>query len=63
VPLGEDKIIIERSNERRYDGRGMWHVWGRREVHSESRWENPKEERDHVEDLGVHWRIIMKFDL
>jgi hypothetical protein len=62
VARGEDKIIIERSNQRRCDGRGVWHMWGRREVHSESWWENVKE-RDHFEDPDVDWTIIMKADL
>ena len=42
-----------------YVGLGMWHVWGEREMNTEVRWEDVKE-RDHLEDLGVGRRIILK---
>jgi hypothetical protein len=45
-PNSEDLIIcaphemfLRRSNEEECDGRGMWHVWGRREVHIGLWWE------------------------
>jgi len=37
----------------------MQHVWGRAEVYTGFWWRNLKE-RDHVEDPGVDWRIILK---
>jgi hypothetical protein len=37
----------------------MWHVWGKREIHTEFWWRNLNE-RDHLEDLGVCGRIILK---
>jgi len=37
----------------------MWHVWERGEVHSELWWEIMRE-REHLEDLGVDKRIILK---
>jgi hypothetical protein len=37
----------------------MWRVWGRREMHTEFWWGNLKE-RDHVENLGIDGRMIIK---
>jgi len=39
---------------------GLWSVGGRREMHAEFWWENPKE-REHFEDLGADARIILKW--
>jgi hypothetical protein len=36
----------------------MWHVWGRREVHTEFWWGDPRE-GDHLGDPGVD-RIILR---
>ena len=38
----------------------MWHVWGTGEVHTGFWWEDLME-RDHLEDLGVDGRIILKW--
>ena len=38
----------------------MWHVWGTGEVHTMFRWEDPRE-GDHLEDLSVDGRIILKW--
>jgi hypothetical protein len=38
----------------------MWHVLGREEVHKRYWWGNLKE-RDHMEDLGVDAKKILKF--
>jgi hypothetical protein len=37
----------------------MWHVWRRGQIHTGFWWGNPRE-REHVEDLGVDRRIILK---
>ena len=41
------------------DGRGMWHVCGTWEVHTRFWWGNLKE-RNHMADLGVDGRIILR---
>jgi len=40
----------------------MWHAWTRGDVHTESWWGKLRE-RDHLEELGVDGRIILKMDL
>jgi hypothetical protein len=35
------------------------HVWGRGEVHVGFSWENVRE-RDHLQDVGIYGRIILK---
>jgi hypothetical protein len=37
----------------------MWHVWGRREVHTRFLWGDPRE-GDHLGDPGVDGRIILR---
>jgi hypothetical protein len=39
---------------------GMWHVWGRREVHTGFWWGDPRE-GDHLGDPGVDGRIILSW--
>ena len=39
----------------------MGHVCGRRQTHSGFLWGSLKE-RDHLEDLGVDWRTILKLN-
>jgi hypothetical protein len=39
---------------------GMWHVWETGEVHTGFLWGDLRE-REHLEDLGVDGRIILKF--
>jgi hypothetical protein len=38
----------------------MWHVWGRREVHTGFWWGDPSE-GDHLGDPGVDGRIILRW--
>jgi len=38
----------------------LWSVGGRREMHADFWWENPKE-REHFEDLGADARIILNW--
>jgi hypothetical protein len=38
----------------------MWHVLGRREMRTEFWWGNPKD-RDHMENLGIYERMIIKW--
>jgi hypothetical protein len=37
----------------------MWHVWGRREVHTGFWWGDPRE-GDHLGDPGIDGRIILR---
>jgi hypothetical protein len=39
---------------------GLWSVGGRREMHAQFWWGNPKG-REHFEDLCADWRIILKW--
>jgi len=39
--------------------RNLWHVWGRGEVHRGLLGVNLRE-RDHLTDLGVGWKKILK---
>ena len=38
----------------------MWHVWKTGEVHTEFWWEDLRK-RDHLENLGVDGKIIIKW--
>ena len=52
--------IFGRSNQEEWYGQSMWHVWETGEVHTGFLWGDPRE-REHLEDLGVDGRIILKF--
>jgi hypothetical protein len=32
------QILLVRTNQRGYDGQGIWHEWGRREMHAGFWW-------------------------
>jgi hypothetical protein len=40
----------------------MWHVWGRGDVHAGFWWGNLRE-RDHLEEIGVYEKVIIKVRL
>jgi len=44
------------------DGRSMWHVWGRKKMHTGLYWVSLKE-GDHLEDVRVDGRVILKLIL
>jgi len=46
--------------EIKWDGRGMWHVWGRREVHTGIWWENCRE-GDFFGELSKGDRITLRW--
>jgi hypothetical protein len=52
--------VIRVIKLRRIRGVGLVALMGRREVHTGFRWGNLRE-RDHFEDPGVNWRIILKW--
>jgi hypothetical protein len=52
-------LFNDAANNTEY-GRGIYYVWGKSEVHTEFWWGNLRE-RNHFEDIGVDWRIILKW--
>jgi hypothetical protein len=52
-------VLVRQSNQGRWDGRNMWHVWDRREMHTGVWWGNLKE-AVHLDDLGVNGSIPIK---
>jgi len=53
------QILFGRSDQE-WDGWGMWLVLGREEIHTGYWWRNLKK-REHLEDLDVDARKILKF--
>jgi hypothetical protein len=53
------QILFGWSNTDKWEGRDMQHVWVRGEVHTGIGWEILRE-REHLEDLRVDKRIILK---
>jgi len=51
-------ILFGWSNREEWDGRGMYHVWGRGEAYTGFWWGKPRK-RDHLEDPSVDGRIIL----
>jgi hypothetical protein len=45
-----------------WNGYGMWHVWGRREMHAGFWWGNLKE-IERLEDLGLYEMIMLTVHL
>jgi len=56
------QILFRRSNKEESDERGMWCVWRYREALEGFWWVNVRE-RENVEDLGVYWKMILKWVL
>jgi hypothetical protein len=54
------QILFGCSNQEDWDERGTWHVWERPEVHTEFWWGNLRK-RDHLEDVAMYGRIILKW--
>ena len=48
------------SNKEEWDGWGMWHVGGKKVVHTAFWWGDVRE-KDHSEDLGIDGKIIILF--
>jgi hypothetical protein len=51
-------IKYHSGDQEEWDGRGMWHVWGTREVYRRFWWGDLRE-GDYLEDLGVDGRIVL----
>ena len=47
-------------SSREMRGRGMWHAWGAGDVHG-GFWWGDLMERDHLEDLGIDRKIVLKW--
>jgi hypothetical protein len=50
-------LFIGLSSQEGLDGRGMWHAWGKGEVHTGFWWGGLRERND-FQDLGVDGRIL-----
>ena len=55
-------LTVVSSNIKKDMRQGMWHIWGREEVHTEILWGNVRE-RDHFEHLGIDVRVILQWIL
>jgi hypothetical protein len=53
------QISVGRSNREEYDGKSMWHVWRRGEVHTDIGWRNMKA-IENLKDVGVDERIVLR---
>ena len=54
------QILYRGSNQGEQDDLSMWHVWETAEVQT-GFWWGDLTERDHLENLGVDGRMILKF--
>jgi hypothetical protein len=57
----EQGILLGRSADGGYDGRDMWHVWGRRETRTGFWGETRRGEN--AKELGIDGRILLKWTL
>ena len=56
------QILSGWSNQGKWDGQGMWHIWDRTEMQTGFWWGKLKE-RDHLEDIGIDGSLILKLIL
>ena len=56
------QILLGWSTLEEWDGRGIWHVWGREEVNTGFWWGNLRG-KPHLDDLDLHWKIVLNFIL
>ena len=55
-----DQILLGLLNQEECDGRHVWHVWGKRDMHT-GFWWGESRERGHLEDLCVDGNVILKW--
>jgi hypothetical protein len=53
------RTLLVLSNGGGLDGQGVWHVWGRTEIHTGFWWRSLKE-GDHLEDLDIDGSMLLK---
>jgi hypothetical protein len=53
------QVLFGRSNREEWDGRGMWHVWGRGEVYTGLWWGNLRP----LERTGLSWEDNIKMNI
>jgi hypothetical protein len=60
IDLNSPPNIVGLIKSRKRDRRRMYHIWVKRRIHSF--WCLELRERDHMEDIGVDGRIILKWN-
>ena len=53
--------IIRVISQKEWNWRGLWHVWGRVEMHTEFWWGSLRE-RDHLQDISIDRKMILKWN-
>jgi len=57
-----NRILLGRLNQRRWDWRDMWHACERWEIHTVRNFSSERE-NVHLGQVGVGWKIILKWIL